>query len=93
MWCRFLKKERSLIHNYWPGVEEDEENEVGETDQDEDDLLVENMIKTSYCNGKNEVVKIFNQKCVICYEGDSVYAFRQCGDKCICEQCYQKNVV
>ena len=34
--------------------------------------------------------KIFNQKCVLYYERDSVYAFRQCGHQCICEQCYQK---
>ena len=36
------------------------------------------------------MVKIFNQKCVICLERDSDYAFRQCGRQCICEQCYQK---
>ena len=56
-------------------VEKDEENE--------------DLIETNYCNGTNEVVKIFNQKCVICYDKDSVYAFGQCGHLCICEQCYQ----
>ena len=35
------------------------------------------------------MVKIFNQKCVICYERDSVYAFRLCGHQCLCEQCYE----
>ena len=35
------------------------------------------------------MVKIFNQKCVICYEKDSVYSFRQCGHQCTCEVCYQ----
>ena len=34
-------------------------------------------------------LKIFNQKCVICLEGDSDYAFSQCGHQAICEQCYQ----
>ena len=40
-------------------VEEDEENE--------------DLIETNYCNGTNEVVKIFNQRCVLCYEKDSVF--------------------
>ena len=47
------------------------------------------MIETQYLNWNNEVVKIFIQKCVICYERDSVYAFRQGGHQCIWEQCYQ----
>ena len=76
--------ERSQIHTFYPHIEEDEE--------DEDDVLVEedaDMIETNYCNGTNEVPKIFIQKCVICYERDSDHAFRQCGHQCICEQCYQ----
>ena len=28
-------------------------------------------------------------KSVLCLERDSIYAFRQCGHQCICEQCYQ----
>ena len=46
----------------------------------DDDLVEEeeDLIETNYCNGNNEVVKIFKQKCVICYERDIVYAFRQC---------------
>ena len=55
---------------------------MGEKDED--------LIQTNYCNGNNEVVEIFNQKCVICYGRDSVYAFRQWGHQCICEQFYQK---
>ena len=47
------------------------------------------LIKTSYTNENNEVVKIFNESCVICFEKDSDYAFRQCGHQCICKQCYQ----
>ena len=56
-----------------------------EVEVEEDDDLIE----TQYLNGNNEKVKIFNQKCVICYERASVYAFRQCGHQCICEQGYQ----
>ena len=51
----------------------------------EDEVLVE----TQNLYGNNEVVKNFTEKCVICCERDSVYAFRQCGHQCICEQCYQ----
>ena len=29
-------------------------------------------------------------KSVICLEGNSDYAFSQCGHQAICEQCYQK---
>ena len=35
------------------------------------------------------MVKIFSQKCVLCLEKDTDYAFRQCGHQCIGEQCYQ----
>ena len=83
----FKKIERNLIHSFWLGHGEDIENE-----DDDDDLVEEDVVETQYFNGNNEVVKIFNQKCVICYERDSVYAFRQCGHQCICEQCYQSKV-
>ena len=49
----------------------------------------EDLIETQYLNGNNEVVKIFNQKCVICLERVSIYAFRQCGHQCICQDCYE----
>ena len=80
----FKKLEHSLIHSFWPGHGEDD-------DLVEEDVVEENddLIETQYFNGNNEVVKIFNQKCVLCYEKESVYAFRQCGHQCICEQCYQ----
>ena len=85
-----LKKlEHGLIHTYWPGYGEDIENEddaLVEEDIVEED---ENLIETPYLNGNNEVVKFFIQKCVICYERDSVYAFRQCGHQFILENCYQ----
>ena len=76
--------ERSQIHTFYPHFEEDAAGK--------DDVLVEevgDLIETNYCNGNNEVVKSVNQKCVICYERDSDYAFRQCGHQCVCKQCYQ----
>ena len=85
MWCCSVKKlEYSQIHSFCSDIEDD----IGE---EENDILVEEdeEVETNYCNGNKEVVKIFNQKCVICYEKDSVYAFRQCGHQCNCEQCYQ----
>ena len=81
----FKKLERSLIHTFWSAYGEDIENE----DEDDDDLVEEDVVETQYFNGNTAVVKIFNQKCVICFEKDSVYAFRQCGHQCICENCYQ----
>ena len=79
----FEKLEHSLIHSFWPGHGEDDDDLV------EEDVVEgnEDLIETQYFVGNNEVVKIFNQKCVICYERESVYAFRQCGHQCICEQC------
>ena len=87
----FRKLERSLIHTCWPGHGEDNENEAEDDDLVEEDVVEENedSIETQYFNGINEVVKIFNQKCVICYERENVYAFRQCGHQCVCENCYQ----
>ena len=91
--CKTL--EHSQIHTCWPRNDEDEEDEDDDlVEEDEDDDLVEEdenevLVETNYCNGTNEVVKILNQKCVICYERDSVYAFRQCGHQCFCEDCYQ----
>ena len=85
----FKKLENDLIHTSWPG-HRDGGGEV-EDDSDVEDVVEENedLIDTKLYNGNYEVVKIFGQKCVICLERDSVYAFRQCGHQCICEQCYQ----
>ena len=55
----------------------------------EEDAGNEDLIETHFTNGNNEVVKNFNQKCVICLERDKVYVFRQCGQQCICEEGYQ----
>ena len=85
----FEKLEHSLIHTFWPGVGKDIEIEDDISDEEDEVEEDDDLIETQYLNGNNEVVKIFNQKCVICYERESVYAFRQCGHQCICEQCYQ----
>ena len=77
----FKRIERSQVHSCWPRVKEYEDDVLVEEDED--------LIETNDCNGNNEVDKFFNQKCVVFYERDSVYAFRQCGLQCICEQCYQ----
>ena len=78
----FKKIECSLIHSYWLNREED--------DDDDNVIEQENLIETpEYLNGDNEVVKIFSEKCVICLEQDSIYAFRLCGHQCICQQCYE----
>ena len=79
--------EHSQEHTYYPHTGEGIEDEDGE------DVLVEEneyLIETIYCNGTNEVVKKFNQNCVICYERDSVYSIRKCSHQCFCEPCYQK---
>ena len=87
MWYRFFEKlERNLIHSFWSGLGEDIDDDLVEEDEVEGN---EDLIETQYFNVTNEIVKIFNQKCVICYERDSICAFRQCGHQCICEQCYQ----
>ena len=87
----FKNLERSLIHSCWPddgGYEEDEEN--GDDVLVEEDVEDGDLIETRYLNGNNEVFNIFNPKCVICFEKDSVYAFRQCGHHCICEDGFNK---
>ena len=86
----FKKLEYSFIHTLWPGVREDIENEDGFLGVEDEVEEHGDLIETQNLNATNEVVKILNQRCVICYERDSVYAFRQYGHQCICEQCYQK---
>ena len=83
----FKTLEHSEIHTFYPHNEEDEEGEDG--DLVEEDEENEDLSEANYCNGNNEMVKVFNQKGIICYERVSVYAFRQCGRQCICEDCYQ----
>ena len=38
------------------------------------------------------MVKIFNQKCVIGLNKDSIYAFRKCGHLCLCENCFDSKI-
>ena len=82
----FKKLEHILIHTFWCGHGEDEDDLSDVEDEVEEDV---DLIQTQYHNGNNEVVKTFNQKCVFCSERDSDYAIRQCGHQCICEQFYQ----
>ena len=59
---------------------------------DDDGEDIEEIVDTQeleYTDGSNEVVKIFNQKCVICLERDSEYICKECGHECVCEECYQ----
>ena len=85
----FKKLERILIHTLWPGHR---------VDIEDDDLIEENgdniqedinIHEIEYTRGDNVVVKVFNQKCVICLERDSKYIFKQCGHQCICEECFE----
>ena len=86
----FKKLERNLIHSFWSDHGEDTENENDDLiEQNEDNIQEDvNLHELEYINGDNKIVKVFNQKCVICFEGDSEYIFKQCGHQCICEQCY-----
>ena len=81
----FKKLEHSLIHTCGPGHGEDIENEGDFSDVEDEVDGGGDLIETSYTNGNNEVVKNFNQKCVICLERKRDYEFRQCGHLCICE--------
>ena len=59
----FKTLERSQIHSCLPRFEEDD---ITIWREEGDDVLVvenESLIETNYCNGNNEVLEIFNQKC------------------------------
>ena len=91
----FKKLELSLIHTFWPGhgenIENDDDDDLIEENEENEDNIQEdiNIHELQYTNGNNKIVKVFNQKCVICLERDSIYIFKQCGHQCICEYCYQ----
>ena len=76
----FKKLEYIRIHTCWPVDDHEEDDDLVEKD--------EILIESEYLNGNSELVKIFDQKCVICLETGSDYAFRRCGHQCISEQCY-----
>ena len=70
-------------------MESGDMEEINKEDIEEDVEENVNIQELEYTDGSNEVVKIVNQKCVICFELDSDYIFKQCGCQCICEECYQ----
>ena len=82
----FKTFEHGQVHTFYPH-EEDEENEDGDLVEEVEEN--EGLMEINFCYGTKEVVKICNKKCVICNESDSVYAFRQYGHQCVCEDCYQ----
>ena len=53
---------RSLIHTYWPF---EEGGDLVEEDEDDNDLIVGDedgdLEVTNFCNGNNQMIKIFNQ--------------------------------
>ena len=59
----FKTLEHSKNHNFYPHKEEDEED--GDDDLYEEDVEDEDLIETKFTDKNKEVVKIFNQKCVI----------------------------
>ena len=85
----FKKLERSLIHTCWPGHGEDIVDEDDFSDVEDEVEVDDDIQELENTNGSNAVVKIFDQKCVICLERDSEYIFKQVGRQCICEECYQ----
>ena len=84
----FKSMERFPLHTCWLGfdVENVSDEEVENVD------LVEDVFVTNFRNGDHEMVKNF-QICVICYNNDSIYDFRNCGHLCICERCCPKKVI
>ena len=76
------------IHSSWPDMQSGFKEEVVEDEEDVgEDFIIHEL---EYTDGSNEVVKIFNQKYVICLERDSEYKFTQCSHQCFCEDFYQK---
>ena len=86
----FKKLERSLIQTFYSSHGEDIESDDELIEENEDNIQEDiNIHELEYTNGNNKIVKVFNRKCVICFEEDSEYIFKQCGHQCICERCYQ----
>ena len=79
---RFDDDEFEEYFNYLMTCTIEEESSDEEFNEDEGEIY----------NGTNEIVKIFNQKCVICLENDSIYAFRNCGHLCLCENCFDSKI-
>ena len=65
------------LHSFQPDEENHDEEDIWRA-QRELYVWVEgqrNSDKPANFNGNNEILKIFNQKCVICFENLNVYAF------------------
>ena len=75
--------ECNRIHSPWPRMESSEMKEIFEDEEGDEKVFID---KLEYTDGSNVVVKIFNQKCVVCLERDTGYIFEQCGHLCICEE-------
>ena len=80
---KFTKLKIELIHSFY-------NDDVDENGEDKDIFVGEDEIE--YYNGTDELVIIFIQNCVICFENSIVYAFRLCGHQCKSEIYYQKKV-
>ena len=74
-------------HSSWLNMEIGVMEEIVE--DEEDDEEDGNIHELEYTDGSKEVVKVFNQKCVLCLERDSDSKFKQCGHQCICGKYYQ----
>ena len=76
--------ENIQIHSFYPyeeHEEDDEEEDIWRAHGKSNDWVQKyrNSDKPAYCHGNKQTVKVFNQKCVICFENHSVIAFCQCG--------------
>ena len=72
------------LERYFDDLADNVENNLREMT---DDVPIEKIY-----NGSNELVKICHHKCVFCLDKDSVYAFRQCGHQCFCEECFNPEI-
>ena len=88
--------ECNKTHSSWTDMQSGGMLEIVEDEEDVEENVVEvveegvQIHELEFTDGSNEVVKILNQKCVICFERDSDYIFKQCGHQCFCEEGYQK---
>ena len=65
------------------------DEEEGDEDQEEDNAIPDTAMIMVYHDLNNEIVKIFNQKCVIYLDNPSNHAFCLCGHQFICEHSFQ----
>ena len=89
LFCFKKLLERKRIHSFWPDMQSGFVGEIVGYEDEEDVKENFNIHELEYTDGSNEVVKNFNQNCVICHEQDSENLFKQCGHQCISGDCYQ----